>query len=123
MSSISYSELQSRLRSSKAPILVDVRRRTAFRDSAEIAQGALRRDPDDVAHWAKTLARASSVVVYCVHGHEVSQNVAKALQQQAIDARYLEGGLDAWKMREGALDKKPVGASTRWVTRERPKID
>jgi rhodanese-related sulfurtransferase len=123
MSSIAYSELQSDLRNGKTPILVDVRRRAAFRENAEMAQGALRRDPDGVAEWAKTFPRAGHVIVYCVRGHEVSQNVAKALQQQGIDARYLEGGLEGWKAEHGPVDKKPLGASTRWVTRERPKID
>jgi hypothetical protein len=69
------------------------------------------------------LPRARSVVVYCMHGHEVSQAVAKALGEHGIAARYLEGGIEAWKEKEGPLDHKPVGADTRWVTRERPKID
>src|SRR5689334_24705537 len=37
-----------------------------------------RRDPEDVANWVKTLPRAGSVVVYCVHGHEVSQKDRKS---------------------------------------------
>jgi hypothetical protein len=62
--------------------------------------------------------------VYCVHGHEVSQNVAKALREQGLDAYFLEGGLEeGWKSNGGTLDAKPANASTRWVTRERPKID
>jgi hypothetical protein len=41
-----------------------------------------------------------------------------------IAARYLEGGLeDGWKAAGGELIAKPKEASTRWVTRERPKID
>jgi hypothetical protein len=58
-----------------------------------------------------------------VRGHEVSQGVAKALDEHGIGARYLEGGIEAWKAKEGALDRKPGGGDTRWVTRERPKID
>ena len=63
------------------------------------------------------------MVVYCVHGHEVSQGVAKALEEQGLLASYLEGGVEAWKAQGGPLDRKPAGAATRWVTRERPKID
>lgn len=89
-----------------------------------MARGALRRDPDAVSTWVEALPSASSVVVYCVHGHEVSQAVARALREKKIDARYLEGGLEeGWKANGGALDAKPTEASTRWVTRERPKID
>ena len=64
------------------------------------------------------LFRSADVVVYCVHGHEVSQSAAKAL-----GAAYLEGGIEAWRASGGELFGKPTGASSRWVTRERPKID
>ncbi len=53
-----------------------------------------------------------------MHGREVSQNAAKAL-----GARFLEGGIEAWRASGGGLFGKPKGASSRWVTRERPKID
>src|SRR5262249_29594093 len=61
--------------------------------------------------------------VYCVHGHEVSQGAAAALNDAGISTRYLEGGLEGWKAAAGSLDRKPRGAATRWITRERPKID
>jgi rhodanese-related sulfurtransferase len=111
------------LRSSFSGLLIDVRRAAAFRDASEAIAGALRRDPEAVGEWAKTLPRASAVVVYCVRGHEVSQGVVKALAEHGIAASYLEGGLEEWKAARGPLDAKPKSASTRWVTRERPKID
>jgi hypothetical protein len=41
-----------------------------------------------------------------------------------VRASFLEGGLEeGWKAAGGPLDRKPVNAATRWVTRERPKID
>jgi hypothetical protein len=89
-----------------------------------MASGALRRDPEHVAQWAATLPSASTVVVYCVHGHEVSQNAARALRDHGIESYYLEGGLEeGWKAHGGSLDRKPANGATRWVTRERPKID
>jgi rhodanese-related sulfurtransferase len=104
-------------------LLLDVRRNGAFRDAADAISGALRRDPDAVGQWAKALPSATSVVVYCVHGREVSQGVARALEASGIRASYLEGGIEAWRASEGTLDRKPISAATRWVTRERPKID
>jgi len=101
-------------------LIVDVRRAPAFRESGVMIAGALRRDPEKPGEWARTLPRASRVVVYCVHGHEVSQGVARALAERGLEARYLEGGIEAW---QGPLDRKPCSASTRWVTRERPRID
>jgi rhodanese-related sulfurtransferase len=122
--SITASELKSALAGRQAPLLIDVRRPPAFRAAPDMAAGALRRDPAAVSTWAKALPRAASVVVYCVHGHEVSQNAAKALRDLGIAARYLEGGLEeGWKAGGGKLSSKPREASTRWVTRERPKID
>jgi rhodanese-related sulfurtransferase len=101
-------------------LVLDVRRAAAFRESGEMIAGALRRDPEGVDEWARSLPRAASVVVYCVHGHEVSQGVAQALAARGVHARYLVGGIEAW---QGSRDRKPAAASTRWVTRERPKID
>ena len=120
MNAISVSELAA---SRSGALLIDVRRKTAFRDAGEMIAGALRRDPDAASEWAKSLPSAANVVVYCVHGHEVSQGVAQALADGGIEARYLEGGIEGWKAKKGDVDRKPKAAATRWVTRERPKID
>jgi rhodanese-related sulfurtransferase len=124
MNAISFSGLQSAVHGREGPIVIDVRRQPAFQSAADMIEGALRRDPETVGSWAKTLPRASSVVAYCAHGGEASQGVAKALSESGVAARYLEGGIeDGWKANGGPLDRKPAGADTRWVTRERPKID
>ena len=122
-SSISASELRSELAGRDVPIVIDVRRGPAFLESEATISGALRRDPEQVRAWAKSLPSAKAVVVYCVRGHEVSQGAAAALNEAGIAARYLEGGFEGWKASEGPLDSKPRNGSTRWVTRERPKID
>jgi len=122
--SISASHLKSALAGAQPPLLVDVRRTPAFRAAPDLAAGALRRDPAMVTSWAKELPRAGSVVVYCVHGHEVSQNAAKALRELGMAAQFLDGGLEeGWKAAGGKVMGKPKEGSTRWVTRERPKID
>ncbi len=123
MNPISVAQLHSSIAAHEDLIVLDVRRQPAYRESTEMIAGALRRDPEGASTWCKTLPRAASVAVYCVHGHEVSQGVARTLQSHGIRARYLEGGLAAWKEEGGALDSKPAAAATRWVTRERPKID
>ena len=123
ISSMPPSELRSAMAGNSPPVVIDVRRRVAFLDADAMISGALRRDPEGAAEWAKALPRARPVVVYCVHGHEVSQSAAATLDQAGIAARFLEGGIAAWQAAGGALDHKPRSASTRWVTRERPKID
>jgi rhodanese-related sulfurtransferase len=118
VASISPAALRQSLQSEHPPLVIDVRREERFRESTYLLRGALRRDPDTVEAWGKTLPKAAGVVLYCVHGHEASQAVAKAL-----GARYLEGGIEAWRQMGGEISEKPSGAATRWVTRERPKID
>ena len=118
VASISPAALRQFLQSSRPPLVIDVRREERFLESPCLVRGALRRNPDTVEQWRAALPAQAAVVVYCVHGHAVSQGVASAL-----GARYLEGGIEAWREAGGALDAKPKGAATRWVTRERPKID
>lgn len=115
--SITAAELKQSLRTSTPPLVIDVRRNARFLESPYFIKGALRRDPERLEEWKRALPNAD-IVVYCVHGHEMSQNAAKAL-----GARYLEGGIEHWREEGGETIAKPVGAPTRWVTRERPKID
>jgi rhodanese-related sulfurtransferase len=122
--SISFRELQVGLRGEPTPLIIDVRGEPAFKVAGEMIAGALRRDPGLVSSWKSELPSASIVIAYCEHGHEVSQCVAQTLREEGITAVYLEGGIEeGWKARGGVLDRKPSGSSTRWVTRERPKID
>ena len=116
--SITPAALRQSFASKQPPLVIDVRKAERFREAPDLIQGALRRDPLRVAEWAQSLPPAASVVVYCVHGHEVSQGAAAAL-----GAKYLEGGIEAWRALGGDLFGKPRGATSRWVTRERPKID
>ena len=120
---ISPGELRTALSGTEPPLVIDVRRPPAFLDSTRLIAGALRRDPLQAAEWARRLPAVSRVVVYCVHGHEVSQNARKVLVDAGIEARYLAGGIEHWHEGGGELATKPKGGSTRWVTRERPKID
>ena len=47
----------------------------------------------------------------------------ESASERGTAVRYLDGGIEAWSAAAGALDAKPAGAATRWITRERPKID
>lgn len=87
--------------------LLDVRRAPVFDEAAEMLPGASWRDPAGVAAWAGALDRRHPVVVYCVHGHAVSQSAAQALRDRGFDARYLEGGFEAWRDAGLPLQPKP----------------
>jgi rhodanese-related sulfurtransferase len=129
--SVSPDHLVSTLGSGAAPLVIDVRRRPAFEADGTLIAGATWRDPFAVADWEKFLPRHRPVVLYCVHGHEISRNAAEALRAAGVDARHLEGGLDGWRalgaptVRRSESPAIPSGPATPsvWVTRERPKID
>ncbi len=121
--SISSTDLYPRLGTAAAPLVIDVRRAERFDADDRLIIGAFHRSPEDVARWQKQLPAGRPVVAYCVHGHEVSQNVASALRAAGIDASYLAGGISGWK--EGRLPtrRKRDATENKWVTREHPKID
>lgn len=112
-------QLYDRLAGSPAPCLVDVRREPAFAGDDRMLPGAIRRPPPD--EIARDLPRGRSLVVYCVHGHEASQETAAALAAAGWDAVYLEGGIEAWKA--AGLPTRLKLPAARWVTRARPKVD
>jgi rhodanese-related sulfurtransferase len=83
--------------------LLDVRRRPAFEAEPRLIPGAVWRDPEQVDRWAAGLNPNRSVVVYCLHGHEVSQGVVDQLQDLGLEALLLEGGIEAWKAAGGPV--------------------
>jgi rhodanese-related sulfurtransferase len=119
---ISPADLAARLGTAQSPVLVDVRRRPAFDDAEVIIAGAARRDPDALGDWADGLPHGRPVVLYCVHGHEVSRTAAEALRSGGRDARFLAGGIAAWEA-AGLPTRRKLPFGPHFVTRERPKID
>lgn len=120
---IAPSTLRGVLGMAAAPMVIDVRRAPAFDDDELMIASAIRRLPEDVGSWAATLPPGREVVAYCVHGHEVSQGVAQALRSAGIPARFLEGGITAWREEGLPTRKKGPGEARVWITREHPKID
>lgn len=118
---INSPELTQRLADFPPPTLVDVRRAEAFERDPQVIPGAIKRAPETVAEWAHTLDPWRPVIVYCVKGHEVGCDAARALRERGFDARHLSGGLEAWRASGGKV--VAYTEPSRWVTRERPKID
>jgi Fe-Mn family superoxide dismutase len=78
-------------------VLLDVRRAGVFDAATTQLPGAAWRDPASVSDWAGQLPAGCAVIVYCVYGHEVGRVTAMRLQARGINARFLEGGIDAWQ--------------------------
>ena len=112
---ITPQQLKALLAQGPAPLVIDVRREPVFRTAPDRIAGALRRDPAAVADWGAALPPAAVIVAYCVHGHEVSQNAAKALRERGLPAQYLEGGIEAWRAAGGAVEahNNPPAGETR----------
>ena len=55
------------------------------------------RDSLNVASWQNELPKDKTVVVYCMYGFWVSQQVAEELREQGYDARSLSGGITSWR--------------------------
>jgi len=121
--SISPLNLFEYLGTARAPAIIDVRRTAAFDSDPCVIAGSIRRLPEQVPDWRKSLPAGRSVVVYCVHGHEVSQHAAAALREAGVKASYLEGGMTAWRENSFPTRRKRSAADGKWVTREHPKID
>jgi len=85
------------------PLVIDVRKTEAFCAEPVTIPGAIRRDPGALADWSRALPRGRPVVVYCVHGHEVSLNVRDGLRRLGFDADLLAGGLEGWKVAGGQV--------------------
>ena len=97
MSSISINELALWQRAGFAHRLLDVRRAQArASDGSDIAGGQWL-DPARWLDWKNEIGNELPVVVYCAHGHEISQGLTAALRAMGVDARQLEGGISAWK--------------------------
>lgn len=121
------------------PLMIDVRRIEAFSKATHLIAGATWRNPFDVLTWCKYLPRHIPIVVYCVHGYEISANVAAALAEEGLNTATLEGGIAAWEAIGAPLVAKmaaspdakmavpqipsAINAPSTWVTRSRPKID
>jgi rhodanese-related sulfurtransferase len=95
--------LTSLLKTPQPPIVVDVRKRPAFEADRATVPGAVWCDPYAVEQWAPKLPPGCSLVVYCVHGREVSRGVCEALRRQGVMASIIEGGIKGWRAAGGPV--------------------
>ena len=138
---ISPDVLAARMGHADAPLLLDVRREGKFLESPLMLAGAIRCAPENIAAFA-TSQPPREVVVYCVYGHNASEEAVAELRAAGWNASAMAGGIeggedgvdspqDTAMWRASALPtmkKRPDWGVTgeqasRWITRARPKID
>ncbi len=139
--SVSPQELNVLIGTPAAPTLLDVRPQHRFANATHILAGAKRCPAEELEQFALNLP-TGEIIVYCVHGHQVSQGAAELLREAGWNARYLAGGIEGgepnvdqtedinhWRAtRLLTIKKRPdLGVTgerpSRFITRERPKID
>lgn len=87
-------------------VVIDVRRHGIFAAADSILPTARWYDPAHIAQWMECLPRDRDILLYCVHGHEVSRACVVRLRANGFNARYLEGGIDAWQQAGRPLQPK-----------------
>jgi len=126
--SISPLELADMIGTEDAPFIFDVRRKAAYEVAPRVIASARWRDHLQAHDWASELPKGAPVVVYCVHGHQVSQSAAALLRARGLPAVYLAGGIEAFEAVGGTTMRKaepaddPGGQPVQWVTGEAPLL-
>ena len=133
--SVSPLDFNARLGRADTPLVLDVRRQPRFDESLRLLAGAQRCAPEDVAAFAVSHPPCE-VVVYCVFGHNVSEEAAATLQAAGWQAHTVAGGIEGgqdgeddalaiagWRARPPlSFAKRPEWGVTgeqpsRWITR------
>lgn len=102
---ISISEFKSLL-GDKSISIIDVRRKADLSADNDAIQGATWQDPEQISTWSESLAQDQEIILYCVRGGSVSNAGVDTLQAKGLKARYIEGGIVAWKDAGGDVVQK-----------------
>ena len=97
MDRISICELAEGQAAGRRFTLIDVRREAARQADGAQIDGAQWLPPEDLFHWKDAVARDRPAVLFCAHGHELSQGAAATLRTMGLDARYLIDGFAGWR--------------------------
>ncbi len=82
--------------------LIDVRKAHDYAADPALIPGAAHRLPERIDDWLNEVENERDIVVYCVHGHAVSNGVVDRLLEAGCRARLIDGGIEAWKESGGA---------------------
>lgn len=90
-------ELEQKLARGERPVLLDVRRKADRDADPQTIPGAHWQDPEKMQTWSADLPSDKEIVIYCARGGSVSNSVLDHLLGKNLKARFVEGGLAAWK--------------------------
>ena len=107
--SIAPDDLKVLLQHPESLTLLDVCRRVDFDADHVMLPGARWFDPEHISEWSQGLLKEKEIVLYCAHGRAVSNTVVDYLQPHGFRARFIEGGIAAWKASGGETVPKSPG--------------
>jgi rhodanese-related sulfurtransferase len=87
-------------------LVFDIRREADYAASSEIIPGAMWKNPEKIDAWIGALPLTQDVVIYCVRGGGVSNSVVDRLHAAGVKARFIEGGIEAYKAAGGKVVAK-----------------
>ncbi len=125
---ITVSQLNRLIGTPDCPVIVDICIEPDFEADPYLIPGSIRHPHTDIPGLIARLARRPAIIV-CQRGIKLSQGLAAWLRSEGQTAEYLEGGMYGWRDHAKTLRipaaaiPDPVGGTTLWVTRHRPKID
>lgn len=104
--SITAGALMAMLAKDTGTVILDVRRLDDYEKDENMLPRAIWRDPEMIAQWCLDLPKDKEIFLYCVHGATVSNSVLDHLVAMEFQARYIEGGIEAWKSIGGETVRK-----------------
>lgn len=102
---INPQELKSKLKNENVKV-IDVRRKDDYAAADSTIPGSNWFDPANIDGWCDAMPKDQEVVLYCMRGGAVSNAVVDTLQAKGVKARFVEGGIAAWKEAGGEVKPK-----------------
>ncbi len=94
------------IQDSKDVKIIDVRRKEDYTADNSVIPNSTWFDPANIDNWCTTMPQDKDVVLYCMRGGGVSNSVVDTLQSKGVKARFIEGGIAAWKEAGGKVVPK-----------------
>jgi len=125
---ITVAQLNRLIGTPDCPVIVDISIDPDFADDPYLIPSSFRHPHTDIPGLIARL-NGKPCVITCQRGIKLSQGLTAWLRTEGLQAEYLQGGIYNWRDAKdtqripAAAIPEPVGGSTLWVTRHRPKID
>ncbi len=126
---VSADELWELMARGAAVRVFDVRRRPALSPTSRFIPGARWRDHMQICDRSSDLDAGATIVINCMHGHNVSQMTGARLRDNGVNTRVLAGGIEGWleqglpSVGQNGLLPIDTNTASQWVTRLGAKID